>query len=89
MLALKASHGYCTAPGCVSKGIEFHHRVPNTVPNNKLYPLFLHSIFNCAFICRACHSNHNHVFNISSSFARAYEIYLKGVSNVSKEEKKR
>ena len=76
MMVRRGAAGYCTAPGCVNPGLEFHHRVANTVTNNKLYPLFLHSIFNCAFVCRDCHSNHNYVFNINPLFTRAYEAYL-------------
>ena len=87
-LMLNATNGYCSAPGCASSGLEFHHRVPNTVTNNKLYPLFLHSVFNCAFVCRECHSNHNHVFNIGSSTAMAFELYLKEVVDVSKKKKR-
>lgn len=78
-LARKAANGYCVGEGCQNKGVEFHHRVPNTLSNNRNYPHLLHSIFNCAFVCRDCHANRTYQFRIAPSMALAYELYLKGV----------
>ena len=42
---------------CTKKINDFHHRLENTVSNNKLFPLFVQSVFNCVGLCRDCHAN--------------------------------
>ena len=56
-LASKINDGYCMIPGCVNQSVDFHHRFPNTLYNNKRYPLFTQSIFNIANLCREHHDN--------------------------------
>ena len=76
-LAAFASNGYCWAIDCTNKGQDYHHRVPNTIGNNKSFPYFIHSIFNCTFLCRNCHTNRLHQFDVAPAMAQAYEFYLK------------
>ncbi len=47
--------GFCANFNCTNMATEFHHIVPNTEVNQKLYPLFLQSPFNCYPICHDCH----------------------------------
>ncbi len=75
-LALRMSNGYCQcSPDCVEKVTEFHHKLPNTQVNQKLYPLFLHSIFNCCPIAHGCHMNKPKP-RISAMEAAAFEEFL-------------
>ena len=76
-LAGNVFHGRCWI--CEKPGQEFHHRVSNSVVGNRLYPNFLHSVFNCCLLCRDCHANRLHEMDIPDSMARAYELYLKGL----------
>lgn len=73
-LAKRAYNGYCWI--CSERGVDIHHRVPNTVTNNKLYPNLLHSIFNASNLCRNCHDNKKAQLDITPGLARAYEEYL-------------
>jgi len=74
---LLASNGFCQCnPECVETVDEFDHIVPNTKPNNKLFPLFLHSPFNCCPINRGCHQNKGKK-SITLSEAKVYEEYLR------------
>ena len=75
-LVRDAQHGVCD--NCDENKIQdFHHRVSNSVTNNKLYPHFLHAPFNCVGLCRDCHDGASHYFNIQPDTAMAYETYLK------------
>ena len=74
-LAHAAFGGRCWI--CLEPGVEYHHRLANTVTNNRLYPNLLHSIFNCAFLCRDCHVQRKHELNFTPGMARAYEYTLK------------
>jgi 5-methylcytosine-specific restriction endonuclease McrA len=75
---VRSQHGYCDL--CANKErLEVHHRVPNTKTNNKLFPLFLHSIFNAIALCYGCHTYKKHEYNISLDKAREYEEYLRGL----------
>ena len=74
-LVRDAQHGRCDH--CSSNAItDYHHRVPNTKTNNRLYPYFLHSIFNCVGLCRNCHDNCKHNYNILPDMAMAYNVWL-------------
>lgn len=76
-LALKAAFGFCQcSEGCVEKATEFHHKLSNTKVNQRLYPLFLQSIFNCCPIAHGCHMT-KPLPRISDAFAYVYEEYLK------------
>ena len=72
-----ASSGYCQChTKCTKPVTEFDHIIPNTKPNNKLFPLFLHSPFNCLPINRGCHQQKGKI-SISLRQAEVYENYLK------------
>ena len=82
----EAQNGYCRCKDCLNKIDEFHHRMPNTVMNQKLYPFFLQSPFNCVGLCRACHgSAAMHQFKITIKEAQFYELYLQALWNQDKD----
>jgi 5-methylcytosine-specific restriction endonuclease McrA len=54
---LEAYNYVCANKGCFNRVEHFHHIIPNTEVNNKLYPLYLQSPFNCYPICSTCHLN--------------------------------
>lgn len=74
-----AHNGYCRIENCGQKIDDYHHRFPNTKVNQKLFPLFLQSIFNCAGICRHHHQRHTMVpgLKITEAETRIYEEYLR------------
>ena len=75
-LALDIGNGFCQCEWvCVKKATEFHHMLPNTKPNQKLFPLFLQSIFNCCPINHDCHMTNPKV-KISANQASFYETWL-------------
>lgn len=78
-LARLMNHGFCMNQNCLNASIDYHHRMSNTKLNNKNYPLFLQSIFNCFPICRKCHNDYGLFTNIkiTEQQARAYENWLK------------
>jgi len=72
---LDAQNSFCKC--CLTPIAEFHHRMPNTVTNQRLYPLFLQSPFNCVGLCRGCHgSSKIYQFKITHKEAAVYELYL-------------
>ena len=78
---LGAFNGYCQcSESCVMKATEFHHILPNTKMNQKLYPLFLQSPFNCCPINRDCHSSKPKV-KIRENLVIVYEEYLNKLKN--------
>lgn len=80
------SHGFCMSEGCVNKGVDLHHRLSNTKLNNKKFPLFLQSIFNCILLCRKCHTNYSLLknVNITDQQAECYEKWLQNFKEVNK-----
>jgi len=75
-----ATNGYCQCSiTCAEKITQYHHMLPNTKVFNKLYPLFLHSPFNCCPINHDCHAN-KPKRKISESLAAVYERYLERIS---------
>lgn len=74
---LEAQNGYCAVKNCYEVIEDFHHCLPNTKANRKLYPLFIDSPFNCKGLCRPCHINRSHLFRISDKEARMYEDFLR------------
>lgn len=74
------SNGYCQIPDCTNKATEFHHRLSNTISNQKKFPLFLQSPFNAFLICNHCHKNYSCFkwLKISEKQAEVYEKYLRG-----------
>lgn len=77
----QAHSGYCRVKNCVEKIHSFHHRLANTKPNQKRFPLFLQSQFNCAGVCEPHHVNNASVpgLNVSEREAVAYELYLQNL----------
>lgn len=75
-LALNTSNGYCKCnPTCTEKATQFHHMLSNTKVNQKLYPVFLQSIFNCCPINHNCHMT-KPLPKISNQAAAAFETFL-------------
>ena len=70
-----AQGGLCAVEGCRNKIVDYHHRKHNTKTNNKLYPLFIPSIFNCKGLCTKHHTNYAQ-WNITDALCRAYEEWL-------------
>jgi hypothetical protein len=56
-IMLEAYNWVCATKGCFERVEHFHHILPNTDVNNKLYPLYTQSPFNCFPICSICHMN--------------------------------
>lgn len=78
---IKAQNGRCAFPGCVRAIDDFHHRFPKKDHFKRLYPLFIHSPFNCVGLCRHCHDNNKAVFAIQESLVREYEAWLQGLAS--------
>ena len=72
-----AQNGYCKDPDCLNKIDDFHHKLPNTKTNRKLFPLFINSPFNCTGLCRHTHTQKRHLFKITVQEAGMYEDYLR------------
>ena len=72
-----AQSGLCAVEGCKNVFVDFHHCEPNSKTNNKLYPLFIPSIFNCKGLCTKHHTNYAQ-WNITDALCRAYEEWLRG-----------
>jgi len=66
----------CAIEGCFNEVEQFHHIVPNTDINNKLWPLFIQSPFNCFPICSTCHMNKPLPKKPSERLIQVYEDYL-------------
>ena len=75
MAVYEAQNGVCAVEGCLGYIHSFHHCKPNTKTNNKLYPLFTQSIFNCRGVCSEHHTNYAQ-WNITDALCRAYEEWL-------------
>ena len=57
--------------------MDIHHRLHNTKPNRKLFPLFIQSPMNGVGTCRDDHdSGAIEVFKITEKEARMYEEWL-------------
>lgn len=77
-LTLNMHNGYCCVKNCTNRAIDMHHKLHNTKLNNKKYPVFLQSIFNCAFCCREHHENYSLYpeLNITENEGKMYEKWL-------------
>ena len=62
---------------CSDPIVDIHHKLYNTKPNNKLYPIFVNSILNAVGLCFSCHTHRKHELNIPYKIAGAYEKYLR------------
>lgn len=76
-LVRDAQHGMCK--NCLEPLTDFHHRVANSKTNRKLFPRFIHSIFNCLGLCRRCHTQSSYRYHITLDEAMAYESWLSTV----------
>ena len=74
-----AQNGRCKI--CVEPIVDFHHKLPNTKINRKLFPLFINSVFNCAGLSRDCHTNKSYLFKVTEKEAQMYENWLKKLAN--------
>jgi len=70
----RGQNGYCFF--CTEKIDEFHHILHNITGHRKLFPRFVHSIFNCLGVCRACHVLRKDEVNITPDMAVEYEQAL-------------
>ena len=79
LTAFNLYNGYCCVTGCYHLASEAHHALPNTVPNNKNYPLLVQSIINCKPVCIKHHGYHSLYpeLTISDGQAQVYEEYLR------------
>jgi len=81
-MVCQAQHGICKC--CNKPLVEFHHIIPNTKTNRKLFPHFIDSPFNCAGLCRKDHECANSLFRewLTLDIAIMYEGYLKEMKHV-------
>ena len=77
-----SQNGYCAVDGCHERIVDFHHRLENTKPHQKLFPLFLQSPFNGVGICRDHHVGpEKEQFKIKEKHGRIYEEYLQKIKD--------
>jgi len=72
---MDGQRGYCK--GCLAPIQDFHHMLHNTVANRKLFPNFIHSIWNCVGLCRDCHLNGDPIYKVTEEMAIQYEQALR------------
>ena len=76
-----ASAGICQCSKLCGKPAEqAHHIVPNTKVNRKLYPLFIQSPFNLAWMNSVCHLNKSLPEKPNEKTIKVYEDYLGGLT---------
>ena len=73
----EAQNGFCLDIGCLEPIHSFHHKLPNNEANRKLFPLFIHSPFNCAGLCLNDHTNNSAKFTVTIQEAEIYEKFLR------------
>ena len=78
-----AQGGYCKL--CGDAICDYHHKLHNTTPNRKLFPLFIHSVFNCVGLCRRDHEQNSWKFNLSLPEAAVYEEALRRLKDGNKD----
>ena len=71
----EAQNGRCLF--CEKPITDFHHRLPNSEANRKLFPLFIQSVWNIVGLCRECHINEKHQFKVAFKLAAVYEHALR------------
>ena len=69
-----SQNGFCL--GCLEPIHSYHHKLKNTKENRRLFPLFIHSPFNCAGLCYGCHTNKDHKYKVTIQEAEMYERFL-------------
>ncbi len=78
-LAVRLGNGYCQCSvGCTESAQEIHHKLANTKVNQKLFPLFIQSVFNACPINHGCHMT-KPLPRISAHKAGIYEEYLQSI----------
>jgi len=77
-IMLEAYSWMCAMPGCFERVEHFHHVVPDTKINNKRWPLYIQSPFNCFPICSTCHMNKPLPVKPSERLIQLFEDYLNG-----------
>jgi len=75
MSVYQAQNHYCKE--CLNKIHSWHHKLKNNEANRKLFPLFIHSPFNCAGLCCDCHTNKDHKYKVTIQEAEMYERFLR------------
>lgn len=78
----ECQHGICKVLNCYDPIVDFHHCLPNTKVNRKLFPLFLNSPMNGKGLCRRDHEQNSHLFRITEKEAVVYEAYLNKIGGV-------
>jgi 5-methylcytosine-specific restriction endonuclease McrA len=73
---LEAYSWMCATKGCYEPIEQFHHIIPDDKVNNKLYPLYTQSPFNCFPICIGCHMNKPLPEKPSKRLIQLFEKYL-------------
>ena len=77
---VEATGGHCLcSEECTHLATEFHHILANTKVNQKLFPHFIQSIFNCCPINHACHMT-KPLPRVSLRMVEAFEWYLQSIS---------
>ena len=56
---------------------DLHHRLKNTKPNRRRFPLFVHSLLNLVAVCRKHHMEQPHFARVSLREAEHREATLK------------
>jgi 5-methylcytosine-specific restriction endonuclease McrA len=79
-IMLEAYNYVCAWPGCFERVEHFHHIIPNDKVNNKLYPLYTQSPFNCFPICSTCHLNKPLPVKPQERLIKLFEDYLRSIS---------
>jgi len=73
---LEAIGGKYRNKDCLEKAVEFHHVISNSKVNQKKFPLYLQSPFNCYSICYDCHHNKPLPKKPTELMIQVYEDYL-------------
>ena len=83
-MMLVASNGYCQcSKNCTKLADQAHHKLSNTKVNQRLYPLFLQSPFNCAMLNHDCHIS-KPLPRIRECEVIVYEEYLQDLLQMQK-----
>lgn len=73
---ISCQNNYCGEDGCYNQIHSIHHKLHNTVVNNKNYPYFIQSPMNGIGLCLDCHTNKEHKHKISPIQAKIYNDYI-------------
>ena len=73
----ESQNGMCKTEGCYEEISDFHNKLHQSKVNIKLFPLFIHSPFNCVGLCCHHHTNDSQLFRITIKEAEVYENWLR------------